>query len=189
MKESHFFGDWWILMWFFGWDWGTPTILQQNSNKITVLYGCDFGFKKLGLGQTPATPSLGQNHNFDRKYLFNASLTQHGGFGVHWLLYKCPTEKYRRIQNRWLGVHWFLAPTIGSCSSRPTTMETAENMEQKNFTVTVFSSSKNSFLSQKLSPSHFFSSKNNPHHSFFSQKIITIMVSSSDWPRPRRLRI
>ena len=33
---------------FFGWDWGTPAILRQNPNKITVLYGCGFGFKKLG---------------------------------------------------------------------------------------------------------------------------------------------
>ena len=137
----------------------------------------------------PATPSLGQNPNFDRQFLLNASLTQHGGFGVHWLLYKCPTEKYRRIQNRWLGVHWFLAPTIGSCPSRPTTMETAENMEQKIFTVTVFSSSKNSFLSQKIiTVTVFFFKKSSPSQ-FFSQKIITIMVSSSYWPRPRRLRI
>ena len=41
------FGD------FFGWDWGTPTILRPNPNKITVLNGCGFGFKKLGLGQPP----------------------------------------------------------------------------------------------------------------------------------------
>ena len=33
------FGD------FFGWDWGTSTILRQNPNKITVLYGCGFGIK------------------------------------------------------------------------------------------------------------------------------------------------
>ena len=36
----------------FGWDWGTPAILQQYPNKITLLYGCGFGLKKLGLSQT-----------------------------------------------------------------------------------------------------------------------------------------
>ena len=63
MKKSHFFGDWWFLcdfwchFWrFFGWDWGTPAILRQNPNKITVLYGYIFGFKRLGLGQTPPPP-------------------------------------------------------------------------------------------------------------------------------------
>ena len=36
---------------------GNPAILRQNPNKITVLYGCSFGFKKLGLGQThPPSP-------------------------------------------------------------------------------------------------------------------------------------
>ena len=67
MKKSHFW-------WFFGWDWGTPAILRQNSNKITVLYGCGFGFKTLGLGQTPA-PSLGQNPNFYR-FLWRLPLEQ-----------------------------------------------------------------------------------------------------------------
>ena len=53
MKESHFVGDFdAIFSDFFSWDWGTPAILRQNPNKITVLYGCGFGFKKLGLGQT-----------------------------------------------------------------------------------------------------------------------------------------
>ena len=46
------FGD------FVGWDWGTPAILQQNPNKITLLDGCDFGLKKLGFGQTPPPPFL-----------------------------------------------------------------------------------------------------------------------------------
>ena len=53
------FGD------FFGWEWGTPAILRQNHNITTVLYGCGVGFKKLGLGQNP---------NFYRKFVLNASL-------------------------------------------------------------------------------------------------------------------
>ena len=36
-----------IFVIFLGWDWGTPAILQENPNKVTVLYGCGFGFKKL----------------------------------------------------------------------------------------------------------------------------------------------
>ena len=49
------FGDFDVI---FGWDWGIPAIYQQNPNKITLLYGCGFGLKKLELGQTPA-PLLG----------------------------------------------------------------------------------------------------------------------------------
>ena len=41
-------------------------------NKITLLYGC--GLKKLGLGQKKKKPSLGQNPNFGRKFVLNASL-------------------------------------------------------------------------------------------------------------------
>ena len=44
-------------------NWGPPAILQQNPNKITVFYGCGFGFKKLGLGQTPA-PLVGTKSQF-----------------------------------------------------------------------------------------------------------------------------
>ena len=40
------FGDFDVI---FGWDWETPAILQQNPNKITLLYDCGFGLKKLGL--------------------------------------------------------------------------------------------------------------------------------------------
>ena len=57
MKKSHFFGDgdFYVICGvifgdFFRWDWGTPAILRQNPNKITVLYG--FGFKKLGEAKT-----------------------------------------------------------------------------------------------------------------------------------------
>ena len=42
---------------FFGWDWGTPAILQQNPNKITLLHGCGFGFIKVGIWSDP--PLLG----------------------------------------------------------------------------------------------------------------------------------
>ena len=72
MKKSHFFGDWcscdfWcFLMAFLVIFWlglETPAILRQNPNKITVLYGCGFGFKKLGLGQTPA-PLVGTKYQF-----------------------------------------------------------------------------------------------------------------------------
>ena len=43
-------GDFYVIFYvifgeFFGWDWGTPAILRQNPNKITVLCGCGFGFK------------------------------------------------------------------------------------------------------------------------------------------------
>ena len=38
---------------FFGWEWRTLAILRQNPNEIAVLYGCGFGLKNLGLGQTP----------------------------------------------------------------------------------------------------------------------------------------
>ena len=57
---------------FFGWDWGTPAILRQNPNKITVLCGC--GFKKLGLGQTPA-PLVGTKYQF----FFCVDIIIHGG--------------------------------------------------------------------------------------------------------------
>ena len=66
MKKSHFFviGDFYVIFGdFFGWDWGTTSILRQNPNKITALYGCGFGFKKLGLGQTPA-PLVGTKYQF-----------------------------------------------------------------------------------------------------------------------------
>ena len=59
------FGD------FFGWDWGTPAILRQNPNKITVLYGC--GFKNLGVGQTP-TPLVGTKSQLLPKNVLKASL-------------------------------------------------------------------------------------------------------------------
>ena len=66
---------WWVIFDvifgdFFGWDWGTPSILQ----KITVLYGCGFGVEQLGLGQTSPPLSLGQNPNFYRKFVLNAPL-------------------------------------------------------------------------------------------------------------------
>ena len=44
---------------------GDPPHVATNPNKITVLYGCGVGFKKLGLGQNP---------NFYRKLVLNASL-------------------------------------------------------------------------------------------------------------------
>ena len=42
----------------------------HHPNNITVLYGCGFGFKKLGLGQTPP-----RNLNFGRKLVLGAPLT------------------------------------------------------------------------------------------------------------------
>ena len=53
-----------FLWFFFGWDWGTPAILRQNRNKITVFYGFCFCFKKLGLGQTPLSPRAEGDHLF-----------------------------------------------------------------------------------------------------------------------------
>ena len=61
---------------FFGWDWGTHAILRQNLNKITVLYGCGFGVKKIGLGQKKTL--LGQNPNFVRKFVLKAPLMNDG---------------------------------------------------------------------------------------------------------------
>ena len=46
------------------------TILRQNPNKITDLYGC--GFKKLGLGQTPA-PLVGTKSQLSPKICFEGS--------------------------------------------------------------------------------------------------------------------
>ena len=46
------FGDFLVGTW-------EPPPYMQNPNKITVLYGCGFGFKKLGLADPP--PQLGQN--------------------------------------------------------------------------------------------------------------------------------
>ena len=50
MKKSHSFGDWRFFMWFFLVGTGES---PPYCDKITVLYGCGFGVKKLGLGQTP----------------------------------------------------------------------------------------------------------------------------------------
>ena len=55
---------------------GTPAILRQNPNKITILYGCGFGVKKIGLGQKKN--SLGQNPNFVRKLVLKAPLMNDG---------------------------------------------------------------------------------------------------------------
>ena len=54
---------------FFGWEWRTLAILRQNPNEIAVLYGCGFGLKNLGLGQTPPHP------NFYRKFVLKAPLS------------------------------------------------------------------------------------------------------------------
>ena len=59
---------------FFGWDWGTPAILRQNPNKITVWNGCGFCFKKLGLGET-SPPPWDKNPHIDRKLVLEAPLT------------------------------------------------------------------------------------------------------------------
>ena len=59
----------------FGWDCETPTILQQNPNKITLLYGCGFGLKiEVGIGRTPTPPQLGKNPKFFQKTDLKASL-------------------------------------------------------------------------------------------------------------------
>ena len=42
---------------------GNPRHISTKSQKITVFYGCGFGFKKLGLGQTPA-PLVGTKSQF-----------------------------------------------------------------------------------------------------------------------------
>ena len=57
-----------------GWDWGTPAILQQNPNKITLVYGCGFGLKSWDW-QTPPTPQLGQNPKFFQKSDLKAPLS------------------------------------------------------------------------------------------------------------------
>ena len=59
----------------FGWDWETPAILQQNPNKITLLYGCGFGLKSWDW-QTPP-PQLGQNPKFFQKSDLKAPLSVH----------------------------------------------------------------------------------------------------------------
>ena len=59
MEKSHFFmiGDFDVIFSdFFGWDWGTPAILRQNPNKITVLCGCGFGFKSWDWVRPPPPP-------------------------------------------------------------------------------------------------------------------------------------
>ena len=49
---------------------GDPRHIAKKKNEITLLYGCGFGLKKLGLGQTPPPPSLGQNPNIDRIFFW-----------------------------------------------------------------------------------------------------------------------
>ena len=49
-----------------------PPILRQNLNKVTVLYGCGFGSKKLGLGQPP--PLVGTKSQLQPKIILLGSL-------------------------------------------------------------------------------------------------------------------
>ena len=79
MKKSHFLeiGDFWChFLWYFGWDWGVPAILRQNPNKITILCGCGFGFKKFGLGQTTPHPPRWDKIPTLAEFFFKAPLMQ-----------------------------------------------------------------------------------------------------------------
>ena len=79
MKKSHFLGDWWFLCdllchfwWFFGWDWGTPTILRQYPNIYGHFQGkLGFGqfWKKVGIGSDPP-PLLGPKSQLLPKICF-----------------------------------------------------------------------------------------------------------------------